>query len=58
MCKVRDGGALGIGVGGGQEANHRSKRYYKRHKAKFERRKAKRNPECVPTYGRYRDWIT
>jgi len=30
----------------------------KRYKARAERRQAKRDPECQPTYGRYRGWQT
>jgi hypothetical protein len=31
-------------------------KFMKRSKAKFERRKAKLNPECFPTYNKYRGW--
>lgn len=30
--------------------------YMKKTKARFERRKAKQNPECFPTYNKYRGW--
>ena len=30
--------------------------YMKKMKARFERRKAKQNPECFPTYNKYRGW--
>ena len=39
------------GYSGGN--NHR---FLKVHKRRIERRKAKRNPECIPTYGKYRGY--
>lgn len=33
-------------------------RYLKRAKARAERRRAKKDPECVPGYGKYRGWET
>lgn len=32
--------------------------YVKRRKAKLERRRARRDPECPPGYGRYKGWLT
>jgi hypothetical protein len=34
------------------------KSYYKKRKNRAERRNARRNPECVPGYGRYRGWAS
>lgn len=31
-------------------------KFMKSSKARFERRKARLNPECFPTYNRYRGW--
>lgn len=31
-------------------------RFIKRLKNRLERRKAKHNPECLPSYGKYRGW--
>lgn len=33
-------------------------RFLKKEKNKIERRKAKSDPECAPTYGVYRGWET
>lgn len=33
-------------------------RYIKRLKNRIERRRAKENPECLPTYRRYTGWET
>jgi len=42
-------------VGGiSRRANYH--KWLKRQKARAERRKAKQNPECTPTYGRYKGW--
>jgi hypothetical protein len=32
--------------------------YLKKQKAKVERRRAKKDPECVPMYGKYLGWET
>jgi len=32
--------------------------YAKKQKNKLERRKAKRNPEEPPTYGKYKGWVS
>lgn len=45
-----------------EQADGHSKKGYgghqwlKRRKNKLERRKAKQDPECAPTYGRYKGW--
>jgi hypothetical protein len=33
-----------------------SHRYFKRRKNRAERRRAKSNPECTPSYGKFRGW--
>ncbi len=33
-------------------------RFLKMRKRRYERRKAKRNPDCIATYGRYRGYET
>jgi len=38
---------------GGPKSHHR---FIKRQKARIERRRAKRDPECTPGYGKYRGW--
>jgi hypothetical protein len=35
----------------------RSRVWRKQQKARLERRRAKRDPECMPGYGRYRGWL-
>lgn len=32
--------------------------YVKKRKARAERRKAKRRPDCLPTYGKYRGYLS
>jgi len=49
-------------MGGFEKADGKSKRaggyhqWLKRQKARIERRRAKRDPECRPGYGKYRGW--
>jgi len=38
------------------DGNGRSHKSIKNNKNRSERRKAKRNPDCVPTYGIFRDY--
>jgi hypothetical protein len=38
--------------------NMRSRKFVKRIKRRIERRKAKRNPECLPTYTKYSGYLT
>ena len=33
-------------------------RFIKKHKLRIERRRAKRNPECIPTYRKYSGYET
>jgi hypothetical protein len=47
----RDGKAKGKAADGYSGGNYH--RFLKKYKLRIERRKAKRNPECIPAYRKY-----
>ena len=41
---------------GGEHPTTKRRKLYKKQKAREERRKAKLDPECQPTYNKYEGW--